>query len=68
MLEHRVADLVARIAAMDEVVLLDYTTNGDVADLSRPLSHAALVRAACDAEQRALVFGDDGLGAEAVGG
>ena len=26
-----------------DVVLLDYTTNGEVADLSRPLSHAALV-------------------------
>ena len=25
------------------VVLLDYETNGDVEDLSRPLSHAALV-------------------------
>ena len=27
------------------VVLLDYETNGDVEDLSRPLSHAALVKA-----------------------
>ena len=26
------------------VVLLDYQTNGDVADLSKPLSHAALVK------------------------
>jgi hypothetical protein len=25
------------------VVLLDYTTNGDMADLSAPLSHAALI-------------------------
>jgi hypothetical protein len=25
-------------------VLLDYETNGDVEDLSRPLSHAALVK------------------------
>ncbi|RAY14664.1 hypothetical protein DPM19_12970 [Actinomadura craniellae] len=46
-LEHRVADLVAelaRLAAAGDVVLLDYTTNGDVADLSTPLSHAALIR------------------------
>jgi hypothetical protein len=30
-------------AARRPVVLLDYETNGDVEDLSRPLSHAALV-------------------------
>ena len=29
---------------MKAVVLLDYETNGDVEDLSSPLSHAALVR------------------------
>lgn len=47
MLEHRAADLVAelrRSSAGADVVLLDYTTNGDPADLSSPLSHAALVR------------------------
>ncbi|MGW3072469.1 DUF6939 family protein [Kitasatospora sp. NPDC001132] len=43
-LEHRTADLVERLRGMDEVVLLDYTTNGDVADPSSPLSHAALIR------------------------
>ncbi|WP_234348553.1 hypothetical protein [Kitasatospora sp. MY 5-36] len=43
-LEHRAADLVERLREKDEVVLLDYTTNGDVADPSSPLSHAALVR------------------------
>ncbi|MFE9097071.1 DUF6939 family protein [Streptomyces sp. NPDC007264] len=43
-LEHRVADLVERIRAMKDVVLLDYTTNGDVTDPAGPLSHAALVR------------------------
>jgi hypothetical protein len=45
-LEHRTADLVDRLRALSEdgdVVLLDYTTNGDVADPSTPLSHAALV-------------------------
>jgi hypothetical protein len=29
---------------IDVTVLLDYTINGDVADLATPLSHAALVR------------------------
>ncbi|MEC3892988.1 DUF6939 family protein [Nocardiopsis sp. LDBS1602] len=43
-LEHRVADLVERLRAKEEVVLLDHTTNGDVSDPSSPLSHAALVR------------------------
>jgi hypothetical protein len=45
-LEHRAAAEVAELralAAESDVVLLDYTTNGDVADLSTPLSHAALV-------------------------
>jgi len=31
------------LTAQQEVVLLDYTTNGDVTDLRTPLSHAALV-------------------------
>lgn len=46
-LEHPAADLVTelrRLAAERDVVLLDYTTNGDVADERSPLSHAALVR------------------------
>ncbi|MFG2747972.1 DUF6939 family protein [Streptomyces xanthophaeus] len=43
-LEHRVADLVERLRDKTDVVLLDYTTNGDVADLTSPLSHAALIR------------------------
>ena len=43
-LEHRVADLVERLRAAEDVVLLDHTTNGDVADLTSPLSHAALVQ------------------------
>lgn len=45
-LEHRVPDLVAELRALAEstpLVLLDYTTNGDVDDLTTPLSHAALV-------------------------
>ncbi|MEV0563335.1 hypothetical protein [Dactylosporangium sp. NPDC050588] len=33
-----------RLTEDGEVVLLDYTTNGDVTDLSTPLSHAALIR------------------------
>jgi hypothetical protein len=46
-LENRLAEEVKRLR--DEmggrpVVLLDYETNGDVEDLSSPLSHAALVK------------------------
>ncbi|MFI5528381.1 DUF6939 family protein [Kitasatospora sp. NPDC051853] len=47
-LEHRAADLVERLrraGGTGDVVLLDYTTNGDVADPRTPLSHAALLRA-----------------------
>ena len=46
-LEHHTADLVERLrdlSVRQDVVLLDYTTNGDVTDPSSPLSHAALVR------------------------
>ena len=44
-LEHKVADLVEELrAADDDTVLLDYTTNGDVADTTSPLSHAALIQ------------------------
>jgi hypothetical protein len=45
-LEHRLADLVAtlrRTAAERPVILLDYETNCDIDDTSRPLSHACLV-------------------------
>jgi hypothetical protein len=45
-LENRLAAEVAKLRgemAARTVVLLDYETNGDVEDLSRPLSHAALV-------------------------
>lgn len=46
-LTHKLPDLVEdlrRLAQEEDVVLLDYTTNGDVEDTSSPLSHAALVR------------------------
>jgi O-acetyl-ADP-ribose deacetylase (regulator of RNase III) len=46
-LENRLAAEVNRLwaeAAQRPVVLLDYETNGDVDDLSRPLSHAALIK------------------------
>ena len=33
-----------QIAAKSTVVLLDYTTNGDIDDLSKPLSHSVLVK------------------------
>jgi hypothetical protein len=45
-LENRVPELVAglrKLAGGPGVVLLDYTTNGDVTDLGTPLSHAALI-------------------------
>ncbi|MGW1998091.1 DUF6939 family protein [Embleya sp. NPDC001921] len=44
-LEHRVADLVEQLRDKADVVLLDYTTNGDVTDPASPLSHAALIKA-----------------------
>lgn len=46
-LDHRLHDLVAelkRMSADQTVILLDYETNADIDDLSRPLSHAALIR------------------------
>lgn len=46
-LEHRAAeqiDALRELAGGVDLVLLDYTTNGDVTDLATPLSHAALVR------------------------
>jgi hypothetical protein len=47
-LEHRAAEEVAELEDLgtrQDVVLLDYTTNGDVSDLRTPLSHAALIAA-----------------------
>jgi hypothetical protein len=46
MLDHRAADLVAQLRELGShrtVVLLDYTVNGNITDLSAPLSHAALI-------------------------
>ncbi|GAA4302240.1 hypothetical protein GCM10023178_08300 [Actinomadura luteofluorescens] len=46
-LDHRVTDLLERLRQLSdraEVVLLDYTTNGDLTDVTKPLSHAALIR------------------------
>lgn len=45
-LEHRLAadvEQLRRLATDRPLVLLDYETNADIEDLSRPLSHAALV-------------------------
>jgi hypothetical protein len=42
-LENRVADLVEQLRTKPDLVLLDYTTNADVADPTTPLSHAALI-------------------------
>lgn len=47
-LEHRLGREVALLREMvreGSVALLDYTTNADVAQTARPLSHAALIRA-----------------------
>lgn len=47
MLENRAVDVVEQLrhlGADRDLVLLDYDLNGDVSDLSSPLSHAALVR------------------------
>jgi hypothetical protein len=46
-LEQKIPDLVEdlrEVASDQDVVLLDYATNGDVQNPSNPLSHAALVR------------------------
>lgn len=46
-LEHRVTDLLERLRQLSdraEVVLLDYTTNGDLTNVAKPLSHAALIQ------------------------
>jgi hypothetical protein len=45
-LDNRLQEELRSLAGLVEkgdVVLLDYETNGDVNDLSRPLSHASLV-------------------------
>jgi hypothetical protein len=47
-LQNRLADLVTELRETSverDIVLLDHTTNGDVEDLAKPLSHAALLRA-----------------------
>ncbi|HEX4607104.1 MAG TPA: hypothetical protein VH092_02780 [Urbifossiella sp.] len=52
-LEHRLAAEVGQLReslAARTVVLLDYETNGDVDDLSAPLSHAALVKKYAEGE------------------
>jgi hypothetical protein len=46
MLDHRASGLLTRLRELSShhaIVLLDYTTNADIADLSTPLSHAALI-------------------------
>ncbi|MEL6343302.1 MAG: hypothetical protein AAFV53_09195 [Myxococcota bacterium] len=51
MLDHKAADLLVALrqaARQQTVILLDYETNVDVGDLSRPLSHAGLVAAAVE--------------------
>ncbi|MCD8237523.1 MAG: hypothetical protein LUD00_12990 [Prevotellaceae bacterium] len=48
MLEHKVADIIDRLREASKtktIVLLDYNTNQDVDDGSKPLSHAYLIKA-----------------------
>ena len=63
MLDYRAAGIVAwlrELASHQTVVLLDYTTNGDVTDLSTPLSHAALIAQRIEAPTQAgPVHADD---------
>jgi hypothetical protein len=45
-LENKVAQLIEDLRKQgqhNQIILLDYNTNGDLEDLSKPLSHAALV-------------------------
>jgi hypothetical protein len=47
MLENKCADLVKKIKLMSQtrtVVLLDYDTNEDIENSSKPLSHASLIK------------------------
>lgn len=47
-LEHRVKDIIDRLREVSKtktIILLDYATNIDVDDASKPLSHAALIKA-----------------------
>lgn len=51
-LENKLSELTRRLKRLSQtrtVVLLDYETNGDVNDASKPLSHASLVKAFVDA-------------------
>ena len=47
MLENKCADIVKKIKIMSQnrtVVLLDYDTNENIEDTSKPLSHASLIK------------------------
>jgi hypothetical protein len=62
-LENRLATEVARLrekVATRTVVLLDYETNEDAEDLSRPLSHAALVRQYLQGGEPSAMVADQG--------
>jgi len=46
-LQHKSAEPISQLvdlASKDELILLDYNTNGDLEDLSSPLSHAQLIK------------------------
>jgi hypothetical protein len=53
MLENKCAKVVETIAKLSKekaVVLLDYDTNEDINDASKPLSHASLIKAYIEKE------------------
>jgi len=48
MLKHKVSEIIDRLKIASEeqdIVLLDYTTNADILNLKKPLSHAYLIKA-----------------------
>ena len=58
MLTNYCEDLIHKLRSLSEnstVILLDYTTNGDIYNLKTPLSHAQLVKAYCESKYDKLV-------------
>lgn len=41
---HEEVQCLRKMASEKQVVLLDYTVNGELDDLNKPLSHAALIK------------------------
>ena len=43
-IENKLQDLMEELMTYTKIVLLDYTTNEDITDLRKPLSHASLIK------------------------